>query len=268
MNRPCRDPSGPDLLCEWGEAGVRALARAADVVIVVDVLSFSTCVDVATSRGVEVFPHRWKDDSARDRASRLGAELAGRRGQTRFSLSPATYLSAGTGERVLLPSPNGAAVALEAAGHAVRERFDLRDPRGQEPVAPGPGGPRILAGCLRNAAAVARAAVEWGRRVAVIPAGERWPDGSLRPCFEDWIGAGAILDRMAGRLAPEARSAAAAFRACRPDLSALLHECASGRELIERGYPEDVRVAAELEVSECVPVLSEGAFRWPGGTSS
>ena len=34
-------------LCEWGIAGAAALAEAADVFIVVDVLSFTTCVDIA-----------------------------------------------------------------------------------------------------------------------------------------------------------------------------------------------------------------------------
>lgn len=32
-----------------------------------------------------------------------------------------------------------------------------------------------------------------GRTVAVIPAGERWADGSLRPAIEDLLGAGAFI---------------------------------------------------------------------------
>jgi phosphosulfolactate phosphohydrolase-like enzyme len=37
--------------------------------------------------------------------------------------------------------------------------------------------------------------------------------------------------------------------------------CASGRELIDAGYPGDVDVAAELDAGAFVPVLRDGAVR-------
>ena len=52
---PCR--------CEWGPGAAAALAPA-DVTIVVDVLSFTTCVDVAVSRGAAILPYPWNDASA------------------------------------------------------------------------------------------------------------------------------------------------------------------------------------------------------------
>jgi hypothetical protein len=36
-------------------------------------------------------------------------------------------------------------------------------------------------------------AQQLGSTFNVIPAGERWPDGSLRPALLDWLGAGGIL---------------------------------------------------------------------------
>src|SRR5262245_38223251 len=100
--------------CEWGPLAVAALAPA-DVTIVVDVFSFTTCVDVATSRGVAILPYSWTDSSAAEFARAHGAELAGRRRQARYSLAPESYLEAPEGLRCVLPSPNGAQVTLAAA---------------------------------------------------------------------------------------------------------------------------------------------------------
>ena len=54
-----------DIRCEWGEQGVAVLAPISDVVIIIDVLSFSTSVEVAVTQGATVFPYRWRDDTAR-----------------------------------------------------------------------------------------------------------------------------------------------------------------------------------------------------------
>jgi 2-phosphosulfolactate phosphatase len=219
-----------DIRCGWGQRGLEALASSSDVVVVVDVLSFSTCVEVATARGARIFP--WPTELAR----RTGAELAGPRGEARFSLSPATYTDVAPGTSVVLPSPNGATLTL------------------------GAGDRTVLAGCLRNASAVARAASRMGGRISVIAAGERWPDESLRPALEDWLGAGSIVARLAGSLSPEARAARATFEAASAEIGPLLRDCGSGRELIERGYEEDVAIASEVDVSEVAPLLDGPVF--------
>jgi 2-phosphosulfolactate phosphatase len=140
---PFRDQSAFDIRCEWAPSGVAALS-ACRTFIVVDVLSFSTTVSIAVERGALVFPSGRAD--VRDLARQHGALVAGSRGD-RLSLSPASWLDAAPGTRVVLPSPNGAVVSREAArrGH-------------------------VLAGCLRNRTAVAARAAILGGPFAIIPA--------------------------------------------------------------------------------------------------
>jgi 2-phosphosulfolactate phosphatase len=216
---------------------VAALAPA-DVIVVVDVFSFTTCVDVAVSRGVAILPYAWNDASAAEFARTHGAELAGKRRKFRYSLAPEAYLDAPAGLRCVLPSPNGAQVTLAAAA----------------------SGATVLAGCLRNARAVAEAAQQMGGTVNVIPSGERWLDGSLRPALEDALGAGAILSSLPGRRSPEADAAVALFERYRDRLVAALDECGSGRELDGRGHQRDKFLAGELDVSACVPRFDGLAF--------
>lgn len=224
--------------CEWGMQGVEQLAPISDVVIIVDVLSFCTCVDVAVGRGALVYPFGFHNDSARTYAVVVGAQLANPQRSTRgYTLSPASLLTIPPETRLVLPSPNGSTLSV------------------------GTGDTPTLAGCLRNAAAVAGAARSLGERIAVIPAGERWRDGSLRPAWEDWIGAGAIIAHLPGQRSPEAESALAAFRAARRDLPGGLHRCSSGKELIAKGYAADVDLAASLDVSAVASQLVNGAYR-------
>lgn len=71
---------------QWGWAGVQALAPVSDVVIMVDVLSFSTAVDIAVARGAAVLPYRWRDPSAGAFAKSKGALLATSRSGDGYSL--------------------------------------------------------------------------------------------------------------------------------------------------------------------------------------
>lgn len=222
---------------EWGPTG--AAAAAAPYTVVVDVLSFTTTLTVAVERGMTVYPFRWKDERAEAYAAERDAVLAkGRSLRDGVSLSPASVRAATGVERLVLPSPNGSAIAFALAE----------------------SGATVIGASLRNATAVARWVV--GRDVAVIAAGERWPDGSLRPAVEDLWGAGAVIaglvDLGVTDLTAEARMAERAFRAA--DLPADLHACTSGQELVEMGFTGDVEIAAEVDATDVVPVLRGDAF--------
>ena len=223
--------------CEWGAPAIEALAPA-DVIVVVDVFSFTTCVDVAVSRGASILPYAWNDASASEFARAQGAELAGKRRHARYSLAPESYVDAPPGLRCVLPSPNGAHVTLAASRTASV----------------------VLAGSLRNARAVAQKAAQLGSSFNLVAAGERWLDGSLRPALEDWLGAGAVLRWLPGSHSPEAESAIALFERHRERLIDVLDQCGSGRELDGRGHKRDKFIAGELDVSACVPRFDGLAF--------
>lgn len=238
---------------EWGANGAAAISVGAGAMIVVDVLSFTTTLSVAVDAGIEVFPFRVRDASAAAFAATRGAMLAvGRReaADTGVSLSPLSVRRAvadGTlksSSKLVLPSPNGATVARQLAETGVP----------------------VIGACLRNASACANWAVRAARGpIGVVAAGEWWPGESLRPSVEDLWGAGLIIDALAaagaGPMSPEAAAARAAFRGVGRNLAMGLAACASGLELANDGYGDEIAVAAEVNSSRKVPVLTGESFK-------
>lgn len=242
------DQAGTGARFEWGLAGAAELGRTCAALVVVDVLSFTTALDVAVGRGIRVHPFPW-DEQADEYANRIGASVAVRRNALSkahpWSLSPASLLRAPAVADLVLPSPNGSAICAAA----------------------GATGIPVIAACLRNSAAVVRWLRQSGygetdRPVGVIASGERWPDGTLRPCVEDLLGAAAVLDGLSdapGRLSVEAAVTLAALAAV-PDPVAAVRGCTSGQELLGRGFGVDVDVAVALDSSTTVPMMTHGVF--------
>lgn len=171
---------GSSVRFDWWPTGAARVAAPGAILVVVDVLSFTTAVGVAVERGITVYPAPWRDARADELATRENAVLAVARGLATaahpWSLSPAGMRLAPFTPRLVLPSPNGSSIAAAAEGLTV------------------------VAASLRNAGLVGRwlraTTTEGPRPIAVIAAGERWPDGSLRPSLEDALGAGAVVSSL------------------------------------------------------------------------
>ena len=254
------EQDGYTVRLEWGPDGVRALAPHCAVVIIIDVLVFTTSVDVALGRGGRVMPLPWRDPEADERARRAGAVLtrSGLRRTTegfdadaagQWTLRPSSLVELPAGTLLAVASPTGATLCVRAAE----------------------SGATVLAGCLRNASAVGKAARELAGDgvIGVVPAGERWHDTAergLRPSIEELLGAGAIVAALAGPgRSPEAELAALTWAAARDRLPGLLAGSVSGRELAHAGVPVDVQLAGEVDASDVVPILVDGVFeRWTG----
>ncbi|HEY8173608.1 MAG TPA: 2-phosphosulfolactate phosphatase [Dehalococcoidia bacterium] len=233
---------------QWGRRGAREAAARGDIVVIVDVLRFSSAVATAVSRGGEIYPCAYAAD-VENLARTVDAQIAARgegSSESPFSLSPRSYALLQPGTRVVLPSPNGAQCTLNASA-----------------------APYVFAGAIVNGDAVARVLepllTNSDAALTVIACGERWTtpseDGDLRFAIEDLLGAGAILSGLSRHSqSPEARVAAGAFTRNRDDVREMLQDCASGRELRARGLDADVHDCAQVDSIDAVPVLCGAAY--------
>lgn len=222
---------------EWGSHGVEKYSANSDVTVIVDVLSFSTCVDIVTANSAVLYPYRYKDGSAVEYAASLNAQLASiTRSEVIPSLSPVSLKHLPADTRIVLPSPNGSELSLLSRSKIT------------------------LCACLRNYEAIGEYINSIGGDVTVIAAGEKWPDGGIRFAVEDLIGAGAVLSVLKGGQSPEAEACRSFFGSIRLEIGRLIRNCMSGNELIERGFPADVELALGLNTSNAVPAIVNGCY--------
>jgi 2-phosphosulfolactate phosphatase len=229
-----RDPHaqhGATVRVDWGLGGLHRLAPGASVVVIVDVLRFTTAVSAAVERGCAVYPAQWRDERTNAWTAERGITVAGRREDGGLSLSPTDLARTELPDRLVLPSPNGSVLTVAA------QQIGVRD---------------VLAGCLRNAAATAQraAALAEGGVIAVIAAGEVSHDGPLRPAIEDLLGAGAVISAFPADLVRGTP------RVARRRDRGLRVRSRAGRSRVA----DDVAMASELDVCHVAAELREGDY--------
>ncbi len=218
----------------FGSEGALRAAINGHIVIVVDTLRASTTVTtILENGGAGVVPAATVDE-ARSKAIALsgvfrgGIILAGERGGLRipgfdFGNSPLEFTrEAVEGKIVVLTTTNFTRVVQQA----------LR-------------APLVLAGCLRNAEAVAslarRKSLESGRKVTVVHSGRR---GEFSP--EDYMTA-CIIKCFIDGVEP-------------PSHEECVVNSPSARRLAELGFWRDVEYCSQLNVSVTVPIVRDGVF--------
>jgi 2-phosphosulfolactate phosphatase len=243
-------PTDARIHVEWGAIGAKIGAARGDIVVIVDVLSFSTSVTIVLSNGGTAFSYsnqEIQDQGGREAvARRLNAEIISRDREftdSRFSLSPVSLKNVKTQDRIVLTSINGAHCASSASNS-----------------------PIVLIGALTNRLACAEAIAQLLRmnkagRCTLVACGELWssiyPDEEgMRPSIEDFIGVGAIAEELGFEftLSIEAQNAVTAFNSSRDELLDVLRSSVSGRQLRSRGFGGDVDLASELDSERVVAV--------------
>lgn len=217
--------SGYGLRLDWGTEGLAALSGDCRVLVVVDVLSFSTRVDLLLAEGRRVRPVRWAEP---DPPPGDAVPLRSPNGATLSAQASAT------GAHVLTACLRNAAAVARAVAQLA----------GEAPIG-------IVAGGER-----------WGVDLAARPGAEGPLRPCAEDHLGAGAVVAALLDLGAGDASPEASLAALTFRAAGERVGALVAECVSGRELRAHGERHVVKHAGAVGVSAVVPVLGgDGVYR-------
>jgi 2-phosphosulfolactate phosphatase len=252
MRRTDENEHAPLLQLDWGIDGVRFALKNHDIVVIVDTLRFSTAVATAVANGFTIYPVSDKTDG-KALAKSLGAEMSGRPGEAKYTISPLSYKGAlpNDNHRVVLYSPNGATCAALAGTDDT-----------------------VYIGCFLNAQAVSdlvyKSAIKEQRGITMVAAGEQraidtgerivYDREAAYPVFaiEDYLACGAIISHTRLRKSAEALLCEMTFAAARDRIEDLLLDSFSGRYLVENGLKDDVAHAVQHDLYDSVPVLDQG----------
>jgi 2-phosphosulfolactate phosphatase len=217
------------------------------VVIVIDQIRASTTITTALDLGCDELLLAGDVETARLLGRSNGRLLAGEQHAIRpdgfdFDNSPSELSRADIrGRRLVLCTTNGTFVVngLRAADH-------------------------LLIGCLRNARAVAAAALRLAGEAGDIQAVCCGTEGTF--VLDDAVAAGVIVGRIAELAAATGREvaltdaarAALMVRRSFPSLLAAMTDSDGGRTLARIGAPDDIAFCAQEDASETVPVLVRG----------
>ncbi|MDE0545289.1 2-phosphosulfolactate phosphatase [Microbacterium sp. C7(2022)] len=223
------DQSTYQVRFDWGLSGLERLAPA-DIVVVVDVLNFSTHVIAEFESGREVVP-----DAATAAPGFDGAPIAALAGRSDGTVLLATHRNCGAVAREVMRVQTERGTRTSVAVIAAGERDGLDD-----------------------------ALVERDGLEAAAGAFAHGQSGAVRFAVEDFLGAGAVIaalgDLGIDHCSPEAVAAAEAHRALRGATRHLLSASGTGRQLAAAGQGHALAAALAAGESAVVPRLRAGTF--------
>ena len=218
------------------------------VVVVIDVLRATSVMVHALSQGAqEIIPVKTVDEAFQmaktfpEKTALLGGERESRR-IAGFDLgnSPQEYMAWKVrGKRLILTTTNGT-----KAFYSVSSAKE------------------VLVGSFFNISAVAERCLELNRDLLIYPSGDEG-DFSL----DDTVCGGMLVDRilkksnMAIDLTDACHSARILYQGFEDHLVEALHLSRHGKELIDRGYGDDLPYCAQIDIAEIVPAFREGVIK-------
>jgi 2-phosphosulfolactate phosphatase len=125
-------------------------------------------------------------------------------------------------------------------------------------------GKEILAGSFLNIGAVAQRCLELNRDLFIFPSG----DGG-KFSLEDTLCGGMLIDLITRKekehlsLTDASYSAQILYQRFRDNLLEAFHLSHHGKELINRGFEDDLAYCAQIDMTDIVPVFRDGVIRVP-----
>ena len=218
------------------------------VVVVIDILRATSVVVEAMSQGAEeIIPVKTVEEAFQlantfpPNTTLLGGERESRRVEG-FDLgnSPREYRAETVrGKRLILTTTNGT-----KAFHAVSS------------------GKEVLVGSFLNISSVAERCLELGRDLLIYPSGD---EGNFS--LEDNVCGGMLIDQVVekGRksftLTDASRSALILYQRFKANLVEAFYLSHHGRDLVDRGFEEDLHYCAKVDITNIVPVFKGGVIR-------
>ena len=219
-------------------------------VVVIDVLRATSVIVYAMSQGaLEIIPVVTAEEAFQmAKAFPRGSVLLGGERESRnipgFDLgnSPREYIAEKVkGKKLILTTTNGT-----KAFHLVSS------------------GKEILVGSLLNVGVVARKCLESNGDILIYPSGD---EGSFS--LEDTLCGGMLIDLIERKarklisLTDASRGAQVLYQRFNADLLDAFHLSRHGKELIDRGFEDDLAYCAQIDISSLVPIFREGVIRAP-----
>lgn len=218
------------------------------IVVVIDVLRATSVMVHALFQGAqEIIPVKTVDEAVQmgktfpPKTTLLGGERESRRIEG-FDLgnSPQEYMAGKVrGKRLILTTTNGT-----KAFYAVSSAKE------------------VWVGSFFNISAVAERSIEMERDLLIYPSGD---EGNFS--LEDTVCGGMLVDRILKKskrvidLTDASHSVRTLYEGFEDHLVEALHLSRHGKELIDRGYGDDLPYCAQIDIAEIVPVFREGVIK-------
>jgi len=120
----------------------------------------------------------------------------------------------------------------------------------------------VMAGSFFNIGAIARHCLNLGRDLLIYPSGDEG-----RFSLEDTVCAGMLIDRILKEtkgpvpLTDASQAALILYQKFNENLMRAFRLSTHGRDLIERGFEEDLACCAQRDITDIVPIFRDGTIR-------